>query len=145
MPNIFSRLKPRTKRNEGWDQIQHVIFDPENLAHGAADETDSDTSSISSGASDETIDDNPGTGRTIDTYVYQKLGRKIERVIYRAGMSFLSPARILQYITKRKKRSALVGLTFNAYPDMGKLVEHLTICYGPAVLAGLKSLVHQAR
>ena len=145
MPNIFSQPRPTPKRNEGWDQIQRVIFNPGDLVRGKLDASDSDTDSILSSASDDTIDDNPGTGRTIDTYVYQKFGRKIERVIYRTGMSLLSPARIMRYIIRRKSSNKLVGISFSAYPDMGQLVGHLTLCYGPAVLAGLKSLVNQAR
>ena len=30
-----------------------------------------------------TVDDNPGTGRTVDKYVYQPLGRKLERMMFK--------------------------------------------------------------
>ena len=38
--------------------------------------------------STSTTDNNPGTGRTIDVYVYQRLGRKLERIIGYVAISF---------------------------------------------------------
>ena len=62
------------------------------------DKNDDDVSSTISVLTMETIDDNPGPGRTIDTYFCQPVGRKIERFAMRIKISSLPPWRIFQYL-----------------------------------------------
>lgn len=56
-----------------------------------------DTTSLSSHSTNSTVDDNPGTGRLMDKYFYQALGRKFERLIFRIKLPILPPARISGY------------------------------------------------
>lgn len=51
------------------------------------------TSSVSTNATAENI---PGPGRTLDKYIYQFFGRKIERFANRVSLSRLPPARIAE-------------------------------------------------
>lgn len=59
--------------------------------------SDDDTNSITSHSTNSTVDDNPGTGRLMDKFLYQALGRKLERVIFRIRIRSLPPARISGY------------------------------------------------
>ena len=65
-------------------------------------DVDSDTESISSVSTNATMDDIPGTGRTIDKYFYQPVGRAIERFAPKITMRFNfghpSPAQILRFL-----------------------------------------------
>ena len=47
----------------------------------------SDNASLSTGSSTSTMTDNPGTGRVIDKYIYQVLGRMLERCAGRIAMA----------------------------------------------------------
>ena len=47
----------------------------------------SDNASLLAGSSTSTMTDNPGTGRVIDKYVYQVLGRMLERCAGRIAMA----------------------------------------------------------
>ena len=49
--------------------------------------TSSDNASLSTGSSTSTMTDNPGTGRVIDKYIYQVLGRMLERCTGRIAMA----------------------------------------------------------
>ena len=64
-------------------------------------DVDSDTESISSVSTNATMDNIPGTGRTIDKYFYQPVGRAIERFAPKITMRFNfghpSPAQILRF------------------------------------------------
>lgn len=98
--------------------------------------SDGDTSSIESVSTNATMDNNPGTGRTIDTYLYQFFGRKIERLIFRVSIANLSPDRILHFLWGN----------IVAYPSapspLGVVMR--SIRRGEE-LAGLKSLVKQSQ
>ena len=47
----------------------------------------SDNASLLTGSSTSTMTDNPGTGRVIDKYIYQVLGRMLERCAGRIAMA----------------------------------------------------------
>ena len=62
------------------------------------DDDDGDTRSIESFSTTATVDDNPGTGRVLDTYFFQPAGRRIERLAMRFTIRHLHPSRIEAYI-----------------------------------------------
>ena len=107
------------------------------------DDDDGDTRSIESFSTTATVDDNPGTGRVLDTYFFQPAGRRIERLAMRFTIRHLHPSRI----------EAFIAGAFVYFPIM----EHkLTLSIalrnidrrhfsGPTVISGLKSLVRQAQ
>lgn len=45
-----------------------------------------------------TMNNDPWTGRTVDTYLYHYFGRKLERCVFRVSLANLSPDRILQFL-----------------------------------------------
>ena len=57
--------------------------------------TSSDNALLLTGSSTSTMTDNPGTGRVIDTYIYQVLGKVLERCAGRIAMSTYLSARII--------------------------------------------------
>ena len=56
----------------------------------------SDNASLLTGSSTSTMTDNPGTGRVIDKYIYQVLGRMLERCAGRIAMSTYLSARTIR-------------------------------------------------
>ena len=59
----------------------------------------SDNASLLTGSSTSTMTDNPGTGRVIDKYIYQVLGRMLERCTGRIAIAtYLSATDILRRI-----------------------------------------------
>ena len=68
---------------------------------GAYIEDENDTSSISSCSTNATMDNIPGTGRTIDMYLFQPVGRAIEKfalkIAIRLNICHPSPAQILRF------------------------------------------------
>ena len=73
--HIFARIALRL----------HVT--PEGVIVTADMITSSDNASLLAGSSTSTMTDNPGTGRVIDKYIYQVLGRMLERCAGRIAMS----------------------------------------------------------
>ena len=55
----------------------------------------SDNASLLTGSSTSTMTDNPGTGRVIDKYIYQVLGRMLERCAGRIAMATYLSARTI--------------------------------------------------
>ena len=55
----------------------------------------SDNASLLIGSSTSTMTDNPGTGRVIDKYIYQVLGRMLERCAGRIAMATYLSARTI--------------------------------------------------
>lgn len=94
------------------------------------------TSSILTISTNATMDNNPGTGRTIDTHLYQFLGRKLERFIFRISMANLPPDRILQYL---QTPFLIFPVTSSPLGDVMQTIEK-----GDKI-AGLKSLVKQSK
>ena len=60
---------------------------PEGVVVTADMFTSSDNASLLTGSSTSTMTDNPGTGRVIDKYIYQMLGRMLERCAGRIAMA----------------------------------------------------------
>ena len=60
---------------------------PEGVVVKADMFTSSDNASLLTGSSTSTMTDNPGTGRVIDKYIYQVLGRMLERCAGRIAMA----------------------------------------------------------
>ena len=91
-----------------------------------------------------TVDDNPGTGRVIDTYFFQPAGRRIERLAMRFTIRHLHPSRIEAFIAPEDRGF----LPWHA----NKLTLSIALRYidprhlsGPTTISGLKSLVRQAQ
>ena len=99
-----------------------------------------DALSISSLSTNATMDNNPGPGRLIDTYIYQRLGRKIERFAARINISTLHPSQIVQRLNLRPTpwRTYLDGST-------DETIKEVSLLHGSEVVAGLKCLVRQTR
>ena len=107
------------------------------------DDNDGDTRSIQSFSTTATVDDNPGTGRVLDTYFFQPAGRRIERLAMRFTIRHLHPSRIEAFIAG--------GIVYFSWLDF-KLTLSIALrnidrghFSGPTVISGLKSLVRQAQ
>ena len=112
-------------------------------AWGPSDEDDSrngDTSSVSTYSTNATADDLPGPGRLLDKYIYQRGGRIIERFVTKWNMATLHPAYIVRY---------LYPLPVSRFLTLGEKLETIILnietFHGPAVVAGLNSLVQQTQ
>lgn len=139
---MFSRIKARFKRRKEHSDIKYLQFTHlwsyyNRIHYGVTeDDDDDDTNSALTVSTNATMDNNPGTGRTIDTYVYQFLGRKLEHVIFRMSMGYLSPDRILQFLMRR----TVIVESF----DRPSLSEILRMIPKDRV-SGLKCLVKQSQ
>ena len=105
---------------------------------------DSDTASISSVSTNATMDDIPGTGRTIDKYFYQPVGRAIERFAPKITMRFNfghpSPAQILRFL-------GLTPVLWIRYDKVEKLSDVIARISAeePSAVPGILSLVQQSQ
>ena len=102
------------------------------------DDDDGDAKSIDSFSTTATVDDNPGTGRVLDTYFFQPAGRRIERIAMRFTIRHLHPWRIEAFM------HGGIGsvLWFSSKLTLSDVLRECR--FGPTVVAGLKSLVRQA-
>ena len=104
---------------------------------------DDDTKSIESFSTTATVDNNPGTGRVLDTYFFQPAGRRIERLAMRFTIRHLHPWRI----------EAFIHQVFPCYPGITSkrtlsfVFQHISDRHnsGRTVISGLNSLVRQAQ
>lgn len=106
---------------------------------------DDDASSISSVSTNATMDNIPGPGRTIDTYIYQFFGRKLERFIFRISISSFSPDKIVQCLCIDGSGPWPPGQS-----PLGDVIQAISadrnLCCEPrARVAGVKSLVKQSQ
>ena len=108
-----------------------------------AQDSDDDTRSIESFSTMATVDDNPGTGRVLDTYFFQPAGRRIERLAMRFTIRHLHPQRIEAFIDGEISYSRWLGPKL-ALSDVLQWIDEFRSS-GPTVVAGLKSLVRQAQ
>lgn len=110
-------------------------------------EEDSDCAcSLTSVSTNATMDDNPGPGRVVDKFIYQFLGRKIERFANRyISISFLSPDRIVEclWIVEPEYIWPSVNTAMDMAMERICSSPHLR-CTPRARIAGLKSLVRQS-
>lgn len=82
MSSIKKGLRSILKRRQN-DDDDYMLEHPNphhnlRLDYNSADE---DASSVMSYSTTSTVDDNPGTGRLVDKYLYQKGGRKVQKLI----------------------------------------------------------------
>ena len=107
------------------------------------DDDDGDAKSIDSFSTTATVDDNPGTGRVLDTYFFQPAGRRIERFAMRFTIRHLHPSRIEAYIAGGIILYSMFDIKFTLSIALRNIDRvHLSL---PTVISGLKSLVRQAQ
>lgn len=139
---MFSHIKAQFKRRTEHSDIKYLQFTHlwsyyNRIYYGVTEnDDDDDTNSALTVSTNATMDNNPGTGRTIDTYVYQFLGRKLERVIFRTSMGYLSPDRILQFLMRR----TVIVESFDR-PSLGEILRMIP----KDRVSGLKCLVNQSQ
>ena len=106
------------------------------------DDNDGDVRSIKSFSTTATVDDNPGTGRVLDTYFFQPAGRVIERLAMRLTIRHLHPGRIEAFLHGGSEFSPWqlpmisFGVTLRAFEKPG---------FFSLYHSGLRSLVRQAQ
>ena len=108
------------------------------------DDDDGDAKSIDSFSTTATVDDNPGTGRVLDTYFFQPAGRRIERLAMRFTIRHLHPSRIEAFIAPQDRGCfPMLGIK----PALSIALRNIDRGHfsRPAVISGLKSLVQQAQ
>lgn len=107
---------------------------------------DSDKSSIESFSTMATMDNNPGTGRIMDTYIYQYFGRRVEKWINRMKLPYLPPETVLQHIIGMFSSNGIDMLDdLRQYPadSSVKLISGLP--FGSDIVYGLKTIVRRAK
>lgn len=146
-PKKFLMRVLRGKSREEEDAMDYLCagfkrFLLEPHSHATIREDDDDGDSMISILTMETIDNQPGTGRFLDTYIYQPLGRRIERLAMRYTIASLHPARIAQYI----EASPSEGPDFRWY-TLNTAIANLCRfeSNGSTILAGMKGLVKQTQ
>ena len=103
---------------------------------------DEDARSVESFSTTATVDNNPGTGRALDVYFFQPLGRRIERLATRFTIRHLHPLRIEAFI-----HGNLVYFPWLA-PErtLGLALQDInTFRSGSTIIAMLKGLIQQTR
>lgn len=141
MPKLLRHIKAPFKKRPEQSDIKYLQFtDPWSHYHrrryGENGDDDSDTCSTLTVSTNATMDNIPGTGRTIDTYLYQFFGRKLERFIFRVSMATLSPDRILQYLWVSD-----VGIHVSPLRPLSDVIIHVS----KDKVSGLKGLVKQTQ
>ena len=146
MPSIIKFIAKPFKRKPDVDSSYYyngLLFYTDISALQPRQEEDDDDCSMITIDTMETMDDNPGTGRTVDKYFFQPIGRKIERFAMRITIASLPPWKITQYLDDNLELYSgiphcKVGIG-QALTFLGRLKR------GSTVITGLKSLVKQTR
>ena len=113
------------------DVLQPVLYEDED-------------SSIITFSTNSTVDDNPGTGRIIDKFIYQIPGRALERLALRLTISSLSPERILGYFasqTATAQHCAIFMWHFEPHTFYPWSLE----CMSSTMISGIKGLAKQSQ
>lgn len=123
----------------------YPILFSENLYLSEYEEDYDDGASFCSLSTNATMDDNPGPGRIIDKCIYQFLGKKIERFANRISISCLPPHTIAQCLWVN-----MIHLPNDEFYPLDPIIGLIQAdpnlpCEGSARIAGLKSLVKQAK
>lgn len=108
-----------------------------------SEDEDVDGISLSSFSTNSTTDNLPGTGRCIDSFFYQPVGRKIERFAMKIKISNLSPALISHFIEEEFRQQR--GWTWTNKPLDDVVSGIFKRQKGSEAVAGLKSLVKHAQ
>lgn len=150
--NILSRviLGESRQKEDGLDYLctrfeRHVKESPSLTYPLAGRDDDEDSNSVSSFSTTATADNLTGTGRTVDTYIFQPMGRRVERFAMRITIASLDPTRIAQYIEADfTSFSPYFGdqRTLRLNDVIASLCRHRN---GSTVVAGLKGLVKQTQ
>lgn len=117
-----------------------------NDKHTVKFDDDSDKSSIESFSTMATMDNNPGTGRIMDTYIYQYCGRRVEKWINRMKLPYLPPETVLRHIIEMFSSNGIDMLDdLLQYPTDSsvKLISGLT--FGSDIIYGLKTIIRRAK
>ena len=146
MPSIIKFIAKPFKRKPYVDSSYYyngLLFYTDISALQPRQEEDDDDCSMITIDTMETMDDNPGTGRTVDKYFFQPIGRKIERFAMRITIASLPPWKITQYLDDNLELYSgiphcKVGIG-QALTFLGRLKR------GSTVITRLKSLVKQTR
>lgn len=146
MPSVIKFIAKPFKRKPDVDSSYYyngLLFYTDISALQPRQEEDDDDCSMITIDTMETMDDNPGTGRTVDKYFFQPIGRKIERFAMRITIASLPPWKITQYLDDNLELYSgiphcKVGIG-QALTFLGRLKR------GSTVITGLKSLVKQTR
>ena len=97
-------------------------------------------------SSTSTTDNNPGTGRTIDAYLYQKLGRKLERKIAYLAIPFRRSeviGRLIIDMSCGDGSYMLDDLSRYPIPSVTQMISGLP--NGNAILRGVDELAKRAK
>lgn len=105
------------------------------------DSADEDASSVRSYSTTSTVDDNPGTGRLVDKYLYQKGGRKVERLIFWVQIkqpnvhpALISRILFMGHVAFMTRRHSLLTIM----SDIGGFKK-------PGLISGIQNLVRQTQ
>ena len=132
------------------EEVTHFYAIPTGFLHwqafitGVNDDGDDDARSIETFSTTATADDNPGTGRVLDTYFFQPAGRKIERLAMRFAIRYLHPWRIEAFIDRILNDCQCIS----GNPTLDSLLQKISQAgdgWGTVIISGLKSLVQQAQ
>lgn len=107
------------------------------------DMADDDAISFLSDSTNATMDDNPGPGRVLDKFIYQAIGRKIERFAGRVSIPFLPPGAIVFRIMELQGNTPLPP--FKRHP-LSEVMDDISILpNGNSIMKGLRALLKQTR
>lgn len=149
---LYNALKKKTKRKEDDAAVLYGGFRGffhyfpalhSRTGTNSGDDTQSDTRSTLSCSTNATADDNPGTGRLVDKFFFQPVGRSIERLAMRFTISSLNPAQILRYI--ESDRSFRYFPLVHLPEPLNDAIVTLSCQRGLTYIVGLKSLVKQTQ
>ena len=111
---------------------------------GREDATGDGASHLISDSSTATGDDNPGPGRVIDKHVYQKAGRKIEKIYFRFALPSLSTGDIALFISRYQQETRILYY-LGVFENLDPILEHINFLSESLVISGLKVLLHRTR
>ena len=139
--NVFKR-KPIEEANHCYGMYTDILQVQTNTVGSGGGGEDEDARSVESFSTTATVDNNPGTGRELDMYFFQPLGRRIERLAMRFTIRHLHPLRIEAFIA-----GGIVYFPWLA-PErtLGLALQDInTFRSGPTIIAGLKGLIQQTQ
>ena len=138
---MFKR-EPIDEANRFYGMYTDVLQGQSHTVGSGGGGEDEDARSVESFSTTATVDNNPGTGRALDMYFFQPLGRRIERLAMRFTIRHLHPLWIEAFI-----HGNLVYFPWLA-PEcaLGLVLQDInTFRSGPTIIAGLKGLVQQTQ
>lgn len=106
----------------------------------------SDKSSIESFSTMATMDNNPGTGRIMDIYIYQYFGKRVEKWINRMKLPYLPPETILQHIIEMFSSNGIDMLEdLRQYPTDSSVELISDLPFGSDIVYGLNTIIRRAK